>query len=63
MNRRVGGARAAAVSILTLGLALAAASALAAAKLKPADVELIAEWIGGVYDTAPVAGAAARSSA
>ena len=59
MNRRAKSVRAPGFAILTLGLALAAAAALAAAKMKPADVELIADWIGGVYDTAPAAGAAA----
>jgi len=50
------GTRALRALILTLGLGLAAASVFAASKLKEGDVDLISDWIAGVYDTAPVAG-------
>jgi hypothetical protein len=41
-----------------VALMLVATSALAATKMKPADLELIANWFGGVYDSVPAAGAA-----
>ena len=59
MIRMAKGSRALRALVLTLGLGLAAASVLASSKLKEGDVDVIADWIGGVYDTAPVAGARA----
>jgi CpeT/CpcT family (DUF1001) len=53
MKRTVAGGRA----IWFLALALAAAIASGGAKMKDSDVELIAQWFAGTYDTAPLAGA------
>ena len=53
MKRTAAGGRA----ICLLALALAVSLASVAGKMKDGDVELIAQWLAGTYDTAPLAGA------
>ena len=58
MTGMASGARA----IWICALALAAAALLAAPRMKESDLELLANWFGGVYDAAPVAGTTASDA-